>query len=251
MMKKWISILFIGVSTFSFSQTEAELYKQGIELMDAYQSKEAYEVFTKLYEIDANNADYVARLSSSCSRHGVSMPTEAERIKFYEKAEELAKKAITLDDKSAEAHFAYALALGRINENASSKQKIANAKLIKTEAERAIALNPRHAGAYHVLGRYHKTIAGFNAMEKAMINAFFGGVPKGGTYEDAEKAFIMCCKLEPDYILHFYELADTYRLNKKVELAKAVLKKALQIKVTTEEDKKRYKNCQELLEDIS
>ena len=72
---------------------------------------------------------------------------EADKMKYYKSAEYLAKKAIKVNEASADAHYALAMALGRINENASSKQKITNAKIIRAQVDRAIALNPKLAGA--------------------------------------------------------------------------------------------------------
>jgi tetratricopeptide (TPR) repeat protein len=142
------------------------------------------------------------------------------------------------------------MALGRINENASSKQKIANAKLIKAEADRAIALNPKQAGAYHILGRWHRTIAGFSAVEKMMINSFFGGVPPGGSYEDAIKAFMSAIAIEPRYMNHQFELAQTYYdMGKKVE-AKLWAQKALEIVPTNDDDIKAKKDCEELIKKL-
>ena len=74
----------------------------------------------------------------------------------------------------------------------------------------SISLNPKLAGAYHILGRWHRAIAGFNVIEKAMINSFFGGVPPGGSYEDALKSFMTAIGIEPKYMNHQYELAQTY-----------------------------------------
>ena len=43
-----------------------------------------------------------------------------------------------------------------------------------------------------------------------MINAFFGGVPEGGSYEDAIACFSKAVLLEPSQMLHKFELAQTY-----------------------------------------
>ncbi len=171
-------------------------------------------------------------------------------MNYYKTAEFLAKKAIKVNEASADAHYVYAMALGRINENASSKQKVANSKLIKTQVDRAIALNPKLAGAYHILGRWNRTIAGFNAIEKAMINSFFGGVPCGGTYDDAVKSFMTAISIEPKYMSHQYELAKTYYdMDKKVE-AKLWAQKALTIVPSNDDDVKAKKDCEALLKKL-
>ena len=83
-----------------------------------------------------------------------------------------------------------------------------------------------------------------------MINTFFGGVPKGGAYEDAVKSFKMAIIYEPNYILHKYELAVTYHEMDNDLIAIVWLKKALEIPATNEDDRKRRKKCKELLQKI-
>ncbi len=252
--KKWqnISVLFF-ISVFictSNAQNNNELYARALKLKLEYKHKDAFPLFQVLLKSDSNNVNYLQYASYCYSKYGYYYGAEAEKTKYYKSAEYLAKKALKLNEKSADAHCAYAMALGRINENASSKQKIANAKLIKSEIDRAIVLNPKLAGAYHILGRWHRTIAGFNVFEKAMINSFFGGVPSGGSYEDAIKAFTTAIVLEPNYISHQFELAETYYEMGKNTEAKHWAKKALDMTPANDDDRKAKKECEALLQKL-
>src|SRR5438445_2567295 len=199
MKKLFFTVLAIITSLSLSAQTNDEQYAKAYKLKLEYKYKEAFPLFQSLLKADSNNVNYLQCASYLYSKYGYYYATDAEKMNYYKTAEYLAKKAIKSNEASADAHYVYAGALGRINENASSKQKIANAKLIKSEVDRAIALNPKLAGAYHILGRWHRTIAGFNVIEKAMINSFFGGVPPGGSYDDAVKAFMMAVSIEPKY----------------------------------------------------
>lgn len=246
------SFLFLVIFPLAaIAQNNDELYVKALKLKTEYKYKEAFPLFQSLLKSDSNNVNYLQWASFCYSKYGYYyVAANADKIKHYQTAEHLAKKAIKANDNSADAHYVYAMALGRINENASSKQKISNAKLIKTQVDKAIALNPKLAGAYHILGRWHRTIANFSAIEKAMINSFFGGVPQGGTYEDAIKSFMTAISLEPKYMLHQYELAQTYYdMGKKVE-AKLWAEKALQNTPISEDDVKAKKECETLLKDL-
>lgn len=251
-MKKIIaSVLLSAACIGAFAQSSNdELYSKAFKLKSEYKYKEAFPLFQTLMKSDSNNVNYLQYGSYCYSKYGYYYAPEAEKMKYYKSAEYLAKKAIKINEASADAHYVYAMALGRINENASSKQKIANAKLIKAEVDRAIALNPKLAGAYHILGRWNRTVAGFNAIEKAMINSFFGGVPPGGSYSDAIKAFMTAIAIEPRYMNHQYELAETYyEMGKSVE-AKLWAQKALEITPTNEDDIKAKKDCEALLKKL-
>lgn len=252
-MKKIATFALLLITCLSAAaQSNDDLYAKAFKLKTEYKYKDAFPLFQALCKADSNNVNYVQYASYCYSKYGYYyVVAEAEKMKYYKTAEYLAKKAIKLSETSADAHYAYAMALGRINENASSKQKIANAKLIKAQVDRAIALNPKLAGAYHILGRWHRTIAGFSAIEKAMINSFFGGVPPGGSYDDAIKAFMAAIAIEPKYMNHQYELAETYyEMGKEVE-AKLWAKKALEITPTNDDDIKAKKDCEALLKKLN
>lgn len=251
-MKKLFSLISLFmISACIMAQSNDELYAKAYKLKAEYKYKEAFPLFQALLKSDSSNVNYLQYASYCYSKYGFYYVVgDGEKIKYYKIAEALAKRAIKINEASADAHYVYAMALGRINENASSKQKIANAKLIKGQVDRAIVLNSKLAGAYHILGRWHRTVAGFSSIEKAMINSFYGGVPPGGSYDDAVKAFMAAVAIEPKYMSHQYELAQTYAdMDKDVE-AKLWAEKALTITPSNDDDIKAKKDLEELLKKL-
>jgi len=253
-MRKIFSIgVVCFVSMSVLAQDKSEQFEKAKQLRANDKFTESLAAFEELLKNDSANVEYLHNTAYLLCKIGNRKTAEAERQKYFRQAEYLSKKAIALNNNSADAHYTYALALGRISENAGSKQKIANAKLIKTEAEAAIRLNPKHAGAYHVLGRWHRTVAGFSGFEKLMINTLFGGVPVGGSYDKAIECFAKAVENEPGYILHIYELAASYheRGNKNDDLyAKAWLTKAVTLPLRSEDDKATLTKCNELLKEL-
>lgn len=248
-MKRTLLLFGLIVSFVNVNaQGNDELYQKAHKLKLEYKYKEALPLFQQLLKADSNNVSYLTDASYLYSKYGFYyVSAEAEKIKYYKTAERLAIKAIKLDEKSADAHYVYAMALGRINENASSKQKIANAKLIKAQVDRAIDLNPKLAGAHHILGRWHRTVANFSTFEKAMINSFFGGVPPGGSFEDAIKAFKAAIAIEPAFLMHQYELAQTYFDMERFGEAKVWAQQVISATAKNEDDTKAKKECEELM----
>ena len=236
-MKKEFSVLISLLLTISL-QAQIDL-ATGLKYKAEKKWSEAYDVFKILLKNDSSEINYLTNMSYLSCKIGNLTSNETDKQNYFKQALYLAKKAITTQTTSAQAHYTMAMALGRINENASSKQKITNAKVIRTECEEAIKYDPKLAGAYHILGRWHRTIAGFNFIEKAAINTLYGGVPDGGSYEAAIDNFSKAILLEPNEIIHKYELAETYReRNNKGDdiLANVWFKKVLELKPTDQDD---------------
>lgn len=234
------------LSTFVMrAQDNHELLAKGMQYKKELNYKDGIAVFQQLLKADSSNVQYLQNASFFYSRYGKILP-ENQQMNHYKTAEYLARKALKISSADAEGHYVYALALGRINENASTKQKIANAKLIKSELDMALKVNPKHAGAWHILGRWHRTIAGFSSIEKLAINTLFGGVPPGGSYEDAIKCFTQAVIIEPKYKMHQYELANTYYEMGKNAEAKIWLSKAMALSAVSIDDRTADEKCKEL-----
>lgn len=251
-MKK-IIIVFLIISCDVFAQQQDEQFRQAVKLKNESRFEESLAIFQQLLKADSGRTEFLYNTSFLYSKLGNRQKDESDRLNYFNKAEYLAKKAIATDPNNAEGHYTYALALGRMNENASSKQKIANAKLIKGECEAGLKLNPKHTGLFHILGRWHRTVAGFNFMEKGMINAFYGGVPEGGSYKDALDCFSKAVLLEPRYMLHKFELAQTYYERGEGDdniLCKIWCKKVLEMAPVDSDDKLTQEKARKLLEKV-
>lgn len=245
-------VLFYSARTFA--QTN-EKFEYALKLKKELKYESSFALFKELLKTDSLNVDYLSNTGFLYAKIGYSQATETQKTNYYKIAEHLAKKAIAINKNDANAHYTYALALGRLNENASTKQKIANAKLIKTECDIALKLDPKLAGCHHILGRWHRTVAGFSFMEKLAINTLFGGVPQGGSYVEAISEFQKAIVIEPNYILHYYELAMSYyergnkgdNINSKVWAEKALTLAPNQYDA---DDAGTRKKCNELLSKI-
>ena len=249
---KKIFYLFIFLCSNVIAQND-EQYILACKLQNESRFEESLAIFQKLLKADSSKAEYLYHTSFLLSKLGNRQKDEAVRQEYFHRAEYFARKSISIAPDNAETHYTYVLALGRINEYASTKQKIANAKLIKSECDLGLKLNPKHSGIYHILGRWHRTIAGFNFIEKGMINAFFGGVPQGGSYKDAIDCFSKAVLLEPSYMLHQFELAQTYYERGEGDdyiLCKIWCKKVLAMSIVDEDDRRTQEKAKALLKKV-
>ncbi len=233
-------------------RNEEQVFRYAVKLQDEKKWNDALTIFKNLLKKDSSNAEYLWRCSYIYAVQGFSQSTEEIRRQWYLTAAYLGEKAITQHPQNANAHYAYAVAIGRLNEHAGNKTKIQNARLIKSEAETAIRLNPVLPGPYHILGRWHRVVAGFNGFERSMIKAIFGGMP-GGSYDESIKNFEKAILLEPLNGLHYIEAAISYlERNKEGDKthAKNWLNKAMLIPVKSSDDENNRSKCKELLSKI-
>ncbi|MBA3260384.1 MAG: hypothetical protein H0T68_13080 [Gemmatimonadales bacterium] len=147
-----------------------------------------------------------------------------ERDSLFARAEALARRAVAADSGRAEGHFALAAAVGRASLTMGKKDRIRRAPVIRDEARRAIALDPRHDGAYHVLGRWHTEIMRLSGFSRFFARSFLGaGIFKEASWDSATTNLEKAVELDPGRIYHRLELAEVYAHRKRYDEARAHL----------------------------
>lgn len=164
---------------------------------------------------------------------GEQIPDSVEsssRDSLYARAERLARQAVAADSLGAEGHFALAAAIGRASLTMGQKERIRRARVIRSEARRAIELDPRHDGAYHVLGRWHAEIMRLSGLSRFFARNFLGaGVFSEASWDSATAHLERAVELDPDRIYHRLELAAVYADRKRWEDARAQLAEAARL----------------------
>ncbi len=235
-----------------FAQTSnAELYKTAVSLRQKGQFRNSLAIFKLLLNKDSNNTAYLDYTSVlTCKTlHDDSKPDNPP-IDAYKHCEYLALKSLKLDTNNAESHYAHAFAIGVISEYASHKQQISIAGIMKSELDKTLKINPHHAGAYHLLGRWFDKLASFNSMEKLAVKVLYGATLPEGTYAQAAAAYEKAIIYEPDYILHQYELATIYHKMGKDTDAKLWLQHAIKSSYAGDDAAHVKASCQKLLDQL-
>src|SRR6058998_2340737 len=86
------------------------------------------------------------------------------RDSLYSVGRTYAERAIRADSTRPDGHYVFAMVLGRLSRTKGSKERVRYAKVIYDEAARAVAINPNHDNAHHVLGAWNaevKRLSGF------------------------------------------------------------------------------------------
>lgn len=148
----------------------------------------------------------------------------ARRNSMYALAERYAKRAVRADAMGADGHFAVAATIGTGALVQPTDARIRRATIVRREALRAISLNPRHDGAYHILGRWNAEIMRLTGVSRFVARNFLGaGVFKQASWAKAIAYMKKAVELDSGRIHHHMELARIYADRKRAADAEAEL----------------------------
>ena len=127
-----------------------------------------------------------------------------------------------------DAHYLYAVALGQRLELSGTREKIRLGEVTRSEAEFALALDPEHAGAHHVLGRLSAATMRMSFVARFVAKRLLGArALSGATWDKAEYHFSRARDLEPWNPRHSMELGVLYVDTGRIADAMEVLEKAI------------------------
>ena len=130
------------------------------------------------------------------------------QTRFYANAARWADSAALLAPRDPDARVVKAIAAGRKALSLGPRDRVQYAVLVRTEVLAALALNPDHAGAHHVLGMWHAEILRLNPIARLAARTLLGAsVFAEADWAQAQRALERAVALEPDRITHRLDLA--------------------------------------------
>jgi hypothetical protein len=158
---------------------------------------------------------------------GVSATTREDSLASFILAVDTARALVQAAPGDADAHYLYAVALGQRLELSGTREKVRLGAATRAEAETALALNPDHPGAHHVLGRLHAGTMRMNPVARFLARRVLGAEAlEGASWERAEYHFVRAHELEPDNPRHSVELGVLYLDTDRPDEALAILQLA-------------------------
>jgi len=196
---------------------------EGIAAFAAREPAAALRHFEEALAADSTSYEANWRAALALITLGAQTPDSIRspgRDSLYAQAERYARRAVRADSNNAEGEFVLANALGRTALTKSTDERIKLAGEVRRAALRAIALDPAHDGAYHVLGRWNAEIMRLSGLSRFFARNFLGaGIFGQASWEQAITNLQKAVELDPDRIYHRLELARIYADRKRYQEA--------------------------------
>lgn len=225
------------------------LIKRADSLEAALKEAPAYETFRQVLKNDPRNYYSLWKCSELCSRIGNRQKTKESKIDYFKAGRIYAETAVKVNPKGADGYYALSVAMGRKALIESGNERIKAVKEIKTNAEKAISINPNHGRAWHVLGKWNYEVSDLNAFEKAALKILYGGLPKASLRESI-RCYEKAKHLEPVFALNNLELAKAYHRNGDNLKAIELLRQLPHLPAKTEDDARIREEGKQLLKKL-
>src|SRR6476661_8629673 len=138
-------------------------------------------------------------------------PSAAERDRMYTLAEQYARRAVDANPNDAEGHFHLARALGRKALSLGKRDQVKYAGDVRAQALEALKLDPKSAGAQHIMGMWNYNIMKLSGVTRFMAKTFLGGkVFDSANWDDAQRYMEESVANDPAKLVHHLDLARVY-----------------------------------------
>ncbi|HEU4570308.1 MAG TPA: tetratricopeptide repeat protein [Gemmatimonadales bacterium] len=206
--------LALAAAPAARAQTVEDHIHLGVQAVDQRDLRSARQHFEAALALDSLSYEALWRLSDCLVDIGKETPDSVRspaRDSLYHRAEELARRATTVDPQGADGWFTLGQAVGRASLTMGKRDRVRRAKEIRDAALKAIELDPQHDGAYHVLGRWNAEIMRLSGVQRFFAKSFLGGaVFNQASWDNAIQYMERAVSLRPDYIYHHLDLAEIY-----------------------------------------
>lgn len=124
------------------------------------------------------------------------VPDKEEKKKLIERGLGIAKAAIDAQPDNALCHKWYGILLGTMGDFLATKEKIANAYVVRDHFKRATELLPNDGTCQHCMGKWCWSILQIGWLERQAASLLFG-TPPTSSYDECAGYLLAAAKLDP------------------------------------------------------
>ncbi len=220
-LKSVITAVLLVIPGAASAQTVQSYVAAADSQFAAQRLGEALTLYEQAMTLDS--LDYVAAAKASLAAVtlGEFHPEAQTQRSLYAKATRYARRATASRPDDAQAHYLLARALGRTALSVGVRERIGFAVEIRNAAMTAIAIDPNHAGARHVLGVWHHHVMQLSKLQRFAARTLLGGKALSeASWDEALRNLEMAVALDPNAITHRLDLGRLYAMRKQYEKAR-------------------------------
>ena len=233
--------LLLAVSTRAESLSLTNLLSQGEVAQKRGDAAGAFKFFSSAEPLATNCPDLCVMARRYCDLMHDTTSASLQKT-LAEKALACSFRAVKIDPKNATAHLSVAVCYAKNFPYTNNQTKVNWSKLMKTECETGLALDPKQDIGYYLLGRWNFDVANMNFILKGLLKIVYGGLPQASN-EEAIKNFKQAITLAPKRIIHHRELAKVYEATGETKLETAELEICRSLKPVDRDDDEAQKDA--------
>src|SRR6478672_8055178 len=186
-----------------------DLVKNGDEFDLKLQASQALDFYLAAERLEPKNAGLLLRIARQYRHLMADATTREEKLRLGGIGLNYAQRAAALAPNDSEAQLSPAISYGKMVAIQGMKEQTEASRRIKDAADKAIRLDPNNDLAWHVLGRWNRVLAGVSGAKRALASLLYGELPAGSNAE-AVLCFQKAIQINPNRLMHYIELGQTY-----------------------------------------
>ena len=223
-----------------------ELLKLAEEAKANLKHKDAADHYFKILAIDSNHYETLWKASQICLHIGWLENNKEKGGEWYKKAMIYARKAYLQKPESQESNTVMAVSIARNAQFIGPRGRVNACWKIKEHADKALSVHKNDPGIWQLMAWWNFELGRATWLEKSLASVLFGGLPKGGTCDEAFECLKKAQQLNPNYIGYWHDFAVFYHRLGQDDIANDYVNKALKAKAKNPADRLYQKKCKAL-----
>jgi tetratricopeptide (TPR) repeat protein len=226
----------VALSLFLFTASARaaeipELIAAGDAALTNFDLSKATTAFKSALKLDNKNYDACWRLTRASVDAATLETDDAKKKLLLIEAQDYARGAVRLNPTGSKGHAFLAVVVGKLSLYQGGRTKVELSKEVKTEAEKAIVLDPQEDIAYHVLGVWNREMVHLNWLMRKFAEVLYGSFPPA-SMDSALTDLRKAVELAPRAVAHQTELGITLADAGHWTQAKQTLDRAVSMPMT-------------------
>ena len=235
-IRTWAAVTAMGFTCQTGgAQTAAEYIAKGDAGDRVYHAADALKSYLAAEKLEPKKVQLLVSIARQYRHLMAKAPLAKGKLRLGGLALSYGLKAAALDPTDSDAQLSPAITYGKMLPFQGKQEQVDATPRIKTAVDKALRLNPRNDSAWHVLGRWHQSLANIGNVKRAFGELFYGELPVG-TNAEAIRCFDKAIAINPHRLRHCVELGRTYAQMGEAAKARKYLTKGLAMPNTENDD---------------